>query len=79
MSLKSGVCPFCSSTEIYSNRNTEVRCERGQFLAGTFGTWVKIDTYVCMNCGRFEEFFNDKDFKAEKVREKILKNWEKID
>lgn len=78
MSLKEGKCTSCGAYEIYTNRKSNARGERGQLIAGGFNKWMYIDTYICLNCGKFEEYINDKDFADESVKEKIRKTWIKI-
>lgn len=76
MSLKEGKCSECGSTEVYTNKKNNPRGERGQLIVSSF-KFMFIDTYICLNCGKFEEYVNESDFKDEKVREKIKKNWKK--
>ncbi|MBS1515947.1 MAG: hypothetical protein JSS63_13000 [Bacteroidetes bacterium] len=78
MSLKDGVCTNCGAKEVYTNKKSKARGERGQLIAGGFNKWMYIDIYLCLNCGKFEEYVNDKDFKDESVKEKIREKWIKV-
>lgn len=77
MSLKEGKCPKCSSTEIYTNYKANPRGERGRIVIRGW-KWMWIDLYLCMDCGFFEEYVNEKDFRDEKNREKIKSIWKKV-
>lgn len=77
MSLKEGTCSKCGSTEIYTNKNCNPRGERGQIVISGW-KWMWIDLYICMGCGFFEEYVNEKDFREEKNRAKIKEIWEKV-
>ncbi len=77
MSLKEGKCSSCGSTEVYTNSRVNPRGERGQLVVSTF-KWMNFDTYVCLSCGKFEEYLNENDFKDEKIKEAFLKKWKKV-
>jgi predicted RNA-binding Zn-ribbon protein involved in translation (DUF1610 family) len=77
MSLKEGVCPKCSATEIYTNKKCNPRGERGQIVISGW-KWMGIDLYLCMDCGFFEEYVNERDLRDEKNREKIKVTWDKV-
>ncbi|MBP9095301.1 MAG: hypothetical protein KBG21_01760 [Ignavibacteria bacterium] len=77
MSLKEGTCPKCSSKEIYTNKKCNPRGERGQIVISGW-KWMWIDLYLCMDCGFFEEYVNEEDFREEKNREKIKTTWGKV-
>jgi predicted nucleic-acid-binding Zn-ribbon protein len=76
-SLKSGICPKCGGKDVYSDKDKARHNERG-FMMVSPATGYKIDTYVCLNCGYFEEYFNDEEFKDEKTKKKMLEKWTKI-
>ena len=78
MSLKSGKCDSCGSTDICSNKNSGIRGERGQIFFGSLKRSL-VDTYVCMKCGKFEEYVNDIDFQDDTVLEKIRKEWQQVE
>jgi hypothetical protein len=77
MSLKERICPKCNGTEIYTNKKANPRGERGQIVISGW-KWMWVDLYMCMNCGFFEEYVNEEDFKDEKKREKIKAVWKKV-
>ncbi len=76
-SLKSGTCPRCGAKEVYSDKDKARHNERGYMMVSP-ATGFTIDTYVCFNCGYFEEYFKDTDFKDEKTRSKMKEKWTKI-
>ncbi len=77
LSLKSGKCPKCGSNEIYTTCGLGKRGERVQFAISSM-TWFLLDTYICTNCGQFEEYINDADLKNEKAITKIKETWNKV-
>jgi predicted nucleic-acid-binding Zn-ribbon protein len=75
--LKSGTCPKCGSSEVYTTKDTPKRGERMQLVVSS-ATWIFLDTYYCTNCGCFEEYVNDADVKDQKTIEKIKEKWKKV-
>ncbi|MBP9095300.1 MAG: hypothetical protein KBG21_01755 [Ignavibacteria bacterium] len=78
MSLKEGVCSSCKSKDIFTNKNDQVRGQRGLIFFGSLKQAI-VDTYLCMDCGRLEEYLNDKDFKNELVLEKVREKWQQVE
>ena len=75
--LKTGTCPKCGTKEVYSDKDKARHNERGYMMVSP-ATGFTVDTYVCFNCGYFEEYFKDTDFKDEKTRSKMKEKWTKI-
>lgn len=59
--LRSGQCPVCNSREIYSNIDHGKRGQRVQLIVWG-GKWLFLDTYICIDCGHFEEYINNNQF-----------------
>ena len=75
--LKSGTCPKCGSAEVYTTCGIGKRGERMQLVISSI-KWFFLDTYICTNCGHFEEYVNDDDLKNEKAINKIKETWNKV-
>ncbi len=75
--MKSGTCGKCSSNEVYTNRNLPNRGERN-LIAVSSTKWFFLTTYLCLNCGNFEEFISEDELKDEKLMAKLKSTWEKI-
>jgi predicted nucleic-acid-binding Zn-ribbon protein len=75
--MKSGVCPKCGSTEVYSGAH--ISNKRGGYYANTIplgGYWaqgVALDNYVCVNCGYVESYISD-----EKALREIAQKWPRV-
>ncbi len=65
-SMKSGKCPKCGSTSIYTQQN-ELQETR------VSGRLQVVDDYVCATCGYFETYLTDKD-----TLRKITERWKKV-
>lgn len=74
--LKSGQCPICGSNEIYTDKGTLKRGERMLFVISNWKA-LYIDSYICINCGHFEEYIADKDFN-ESAKQKIRDQWKRV-
>jgi predicted RNA-binding Zn-ribbon protein involved in translation (DUF1610 family) len=74
ISLRSGKCPMCGSSEIYENTETAKNGDSGQVAAGKWGTSkLTLIRYLCVDCGYVESYVdNPKD------REKALKHWRPV-
>jgi glutaredoxin-related protein len=60
--MKNGYCPKCESLKIYLKRNGIADFEGLKVTASTVG-WkhpVVYDSYLCTNCGFFENYIVDK-------------------
>ncbi|MFI5145519.1 MAG: hypothetical protein ACHQJ4_07965 [Ignavibacteria bacterium] len=75
--LKSGVCPKCGEKEVYTTAGTP---KRGERMILAVSSWIQIflNTYICTNCGHFEEFINDDDLKDPKIIDGIKKELRKV-
>jgi predicted nucleic-acid-binding Zn-ribbon protein len=69
--MKSGKCPKCGGTEIYSNRD---KVKKGYHSIIDFSALKNImsETLVCGNCGFTEDYVYDKHL------EKLKSKWKKI-
>ena len=75
--LKSGTCPKCGANEIYTTHGLEKRGERMTLPVSSWKIFF-LDTYICINCGHFEEYINDDDLKDTKMIETIKKELRKV-
>jgi len=75
--LKTGTCPKCSSTEVYTDRGLTKRGERMQLVISSW-KWYFLDTYICLNCYHFEEHISEKEKGDPKIVEKIKESWNKV-
>jgi predicted nucleic-acid-binding Zn-ribbon protein len=75
--LKSGTCPKCGSNEVYTTHGI---MKRGERMILPISSWKRffLDTYICVNCGHFEEYINDDDLKDPKIIEGIKTELRKI-
>lgn len=73
----SGACPKCGSTEVYTTQGLPKRGER-MILTVSSMKYFFLDTYICTNCGRFEECVSDEELKDPKIIEKIKETWKKV-
>jgi predicted nucleic-acid-binding Zn-ribbon protein len=75
--LKSGSCPKCGSNEVYT---TQGSLKRGERMILPVSSWKQffLDTYICSNCGHFEEYISDDDLKDPKMIEGIKKELRKV-
>ncbi len=78
--MKNGKCPKCNSTNIYMNRRGIDWGSKSQWIEIWIGTpdsrtnsWSDFDSYVCIDCGYFENYILD----HEALRE-IQAKWKKI-
>jgi predicted nucleic-acid-binding Zn-ribbon protein len=75
--LKSGTCPKCGSGEVYTTNGIPKRGDRMLLVISSF-IRCYLDTYLCTNCGHFEEYINDSDVKDEKLISKVKETWNKV-
>lgn len=73
--LKAGKCPKCAAADVYVYN--EQRGERARIVISSFQSFF-LSTYLCVQCGHFEEYIKDVDLHNEKMIEKIKKTWSKI-
>ncbi|HMR40995.1 MAG TPA: hypothetical protein PKA90_11255 [Ignavibacteria bacterium] len=76
-SLKSGKCPLCGSTEVYTDKDITQRGESRQIPVSTFTT-IYFYSYICFGCGFMENHVNDDQLKNKKLISKIKNSWKKI-
>lgn len=69
--MKSGVCPKCSSSQIYSGVDVFMKGggHGGNRIPITSFTSARLDNYVCVECGYVESYISERD-KLEKIVEK---------
>ncbi|MCI5058667.1 MAG: hypothetical protein MRY83_21325 [Flavobacteriales bacterium] len=67
---KSGKCVKCGSVDIRILRTAEDRSHvyYGQLISPYPSGTMKVDTFVCMDCGYIEEYL-DLDMKPSKLKE----------
>lgn len=54
--MKSGKCPKCNSTEIYTSESTLGGSQHSVSLMCGNGDVFAIESYVCLNCRHIEMF-----------------------
>jgi predicted nucleic-acid-binding Zn-ribbon protein len=73
--LKTGVCPKCQSTEIYSG--SDIPLKKGPFgsnaIPVSMTSIAALDNYVCVDCGYVESYIGDR----EKLKE-IHRKWVRV-
>ena len=76
--MKSGKCPKCNSSNVYQQSDGIRPREDWVMLSSHWGKMpvlnpTKIDTYLCVDCGYFENYVPDKDnlSKAAKIWDKV--------
>jgi Zn ribbon nucleic-acid-binding protein len=74
---KTGICPKCNSSEIYTNSKDVPLGDRASL---TLSTWIGaiVEAYVCLSCGFLEEYMRPNDLLNEKKIDKIRSTWRKI-
>jgi len=75
--LKSGTCPKCGAKEVYSDKDKHRHNDRAYMMVSP-ATGFTVDTYVCITCGHFEEYFKESDFKNPKILSKLREKWTRI-
>ena len=70
-------CPKCSSSEIFSNDKQPNMGER-VFLPISTQNSFRVDVYICLNCGYFEEYISEIDLQNAKLVEATKANWRKV-
>ncbi|MFZ0242398.1 MAG: hypothetical protein WAL90_12195 [Desulfobacterales bacterium] len=73
--MKSGICPKCSSDEVYSG--VDIPLKKGPFASNSIpvslASVAARDNYVCIRCGYIESYVSDADRLAE-----IAKKWVRV-
>ena len=73
--MKTGVCPKCQSTEIYSG--ADIPLKKGPFgsnaIPVSMTSIAALDNYVCADCGYVESYVGER----EKLKE-IHRKWERV-
>ncbi|MBZ0201993.1 MAG: hypothetical protein K8I03_03145 [Ignavibacteria bacterium] len=75
--LKSGKCPKCGSSEVYTDSGKDKRGERMQLVISSW-KWYFLDTYLCLGCFHFEEYVPENEKLDEKIIKKIKETWKKV-
>lgn len=69
--MKTGVCPKCQSTEIYSG--ADIPLKKGPFgsnaIPVSMTSIAALDNYVCTDCGYVESYVGESE-KLEEIRRK---------
>ncbi len=73
--MKSGVCPKCQSTEVFSG--TDIPLKKGPFgsnaIPVSMTSIAALDNYVCSDCGYVESYIGETD----KLKE-IHRKWTRV-
>lgn len=73
--MKSGICPKCSSDEVYSG--ADIPLKKGPFASNSIpvslASVAARDNYVCLRCGYVESYISEADRLAE-----IAKKWVRV-
>lgn len=75
--LTSGICPNCNSNEIYTSNGNTKYGYRSAVLISAFSSFTVV-THLCLQCGYFEEYMEEKYLHNQKFIEKIKKKWKKL-
>jgi len=74
--LKTGICPKCSSHEVFSGAG--IALKKGPFGSNSIPIGLTsiaaLDNFVCVECGYVESYVNDPKKLAE-----ISRKWDKIE
>lgn len=70
-------CPQCKSYEIYTDAHRSMKGQRSYMNVSTFSTF-KVDIYLCINCGYFEEYMSERNLQNKSKIEKIKVNYSKV-
>lgn len=78
--MKQGTCVKCGGTEVYSNENLPPRGDRSNVPGhdGKSSSKLWINTYVCTECGYFEEYLRNDVLNDENRINKVKMNWKKV-
>lgn len=78
--MRNGKCPKCGSSEIYTNDadGEGFGGDEAATLQCGLDSTDKWQTYLCVNCGYYENYLTDKDLMADIVaKRKRMKSWKK--
>jgi len=73
---KSGQCPKCNSTEVYTNEKAKGHGHRSILMVSIFSS-AQINAYICLNCGFMEEYLAPQTMSNPSKMEKIRSKWSK--
>ena len=78
--MKKGTCVKCGGNEVYSNENLPSRGDRSNVPGhdGRNSSALWINTFVCIECGYFEEYLRDDVLADEKRINRVKLNWKKV-
>lgn len=73
--MKSGICPKCSSGEVFSG--AEIPLKKGPFASNSIpvslASVAARDNYVCIRCGYIESYISEADRLSE-----IAQKWVRV-
>ena len=76
--MRSGTCPKCGSSEVYSGAHMHPWSKLGYDWANTipiaFLSFASLDNYVCVDCGYVESYIGDR-----RKLEKITQQWPRVE
>lgn len=78
--MKDGKCPKCGSENVYT-REGGIHYEQHWIYLDTVGSeWkaCKYDSYICTECGYFENYIREKDMRGSNVLEEVAQEWDKV-
>ncbi len=76
-SLKSGKCPKCGASRVFTNKDAPARGDRAIIPVSSMRS-LYVHTYLCLECGYFEEFVDQNQLHDSKNIDKILNTWKKV-
>lgn len=78
--MKNGKCPKCNSTNVFMNRSGVEWADEGGWISiwmgspnERLGKQSYYDSYICVDCGYFENFILDKD-----ILQEVQTKWTKV-
>ena len=73
---KTGQCPKCKSSDIFTDEGMSKYGERTFIMISAFKN-VRVSNYICMSCGLIEEYIAEKSKLDAGKMAKIMANWKK--
>ena len=70
-------CVKCGSTEIYTNEGQSKAGDRVVIPVSSWGR-LFVSTYMCADCGYFEEYIENEHLQDPKKIAKLKENWKKL-
>ncbi|MBM4241194.1 MAG: hypothetical protein FJ150_05985 [Euryarchaeota archaeon] len=75
--MKDGKCPKCGSENVYTH-DTGISYDEDEIYIYLDGTICEYDSYICTECGYFENYIREKDIRGVNVFEKVAQEWDKV-